>query len=158
MTLSVGSQCDVLPETERTRTYSATINSVAQNPYGQDVVTLGGSRFLSGSICSTASGPLAGIGCNQFFASEDVAAGTVSFHFVNNNDEAHGGHIVEQTASATWLEITAEASGAGSLTGRSIEASGMATVWYCPAGLSYPFPCPASRACSTDLHMALTRR
>jgi hypothetical protein len=101
---------------------------------------------------------LAKIGCNQFFASADVAAGTVSFHLVNNNDDSYGGHIVEQTASATWLEIIGEATGPGSLTGPSIAASGTATVWYCPTGLLYPFPCAAYRSCSTYLHVALTRR
>src|SRR6266851_1743305 len=46
----------------------------------------------------------------------------------------------------------------GSLTGSSITASGRATVWDCPTGLSYPFPCPAYRSCSTNLYVALTRR
>jgi hypothetical protein len=151
LTLSVDN-CAVIPESDRTRTYSATIQETA--PF-RSIVTLGDGQFLSGLICTAASGRFSGIGCNQFFAADDID--TVSFFLENNNDEAHGGHIVERLPSGGWWEITG---GAGGLrTAQSIDAFGKASIWYCPSPLTYPFPCSTFTSCrSADLRLRFTRR
>jgi hypothetical protein len=152
LTLSIGSGCAAVPEAEKTRTYSATIDYADRGLY---VVTLSGGTFLTGSVCTAGSGRFAGIGCHQFFASEDID--TVQFFLENNNDEAHGGHIVEQLASGAWLEITGYAGGKLDLS--SMEAAGTGTVWSCRTPSSYPFPCPGFVSCgATDMRLALTRR
>jgi hypothetical protein len=156
LTLDVGSGCAVVPQADRTRRYTARIESGA----GGHVVTLGDATFLWGPICTYGSGRFAGIGCHQFFATVD--GDSVQFDLANNNDEAHGGHIVEQVSpdtwsSAPWLEIIGTA--AGRLEGSSIKASGNSKVWYCQTPLSYPFPCPGYVACdSTDMKLTFTRR
>ena len=106
LTLHIGSGCAVVPEAERTRKYTATIDYAGGGRY---VVTLSDGTFLTGPICTAGSRHFSGIGCGQFFASEDID--TVQFFLENNNDEAHGGHIVEQLASGTWLEIIGYAGG-----------------------------------------------
>jgi hypothetical protein len=89
------------------------------------------------------------------FASEDID--TVQFFLENNNDEAHGGHIVEQLASGTWLEIIGYAGGKlDDLS--SMEASGTSSVSYCRTPSSYPFPCNLVSCGSTDLRLTLTRK
>lgn len=153
MTLDIGSECAAVPEAERTRPYTAVFNRATPN----NVVTLSGATFLGGPICTAGSGRYSGIGCHQFFASEDID--TVLFWLENNNDEAHGGHIVEQTASGTWLEIIGAASGRGPIGASTIEATGTSTIWYCRTPLAYPFPCPAVAACnSNDMRLTFTRK
>jgi hypothetical protein len=156
LTLEIGSSCEALPESERTRTYDASIGASPNQAYPGHVVTLSGARFLSGPICTVASGMYAGIGCNQFLASEDID--WVGFWLQNNNDDAHGAHIVEQKSSGAWLEIIGRAD--GTLTSfSSIEAAGTANVWFCPSSTSYPFPCPGYRSCSsTDLRLRFNRK
>ena len=91
LTISIGSECAVVPEAARTRRYTAAIDQAGGGRY---VVTLSDATFLTGPICTSGSRHFSGIGCHQFFASEDID--TVSFFLENNNDEAHGGHIVER--------------------------------------------------------------
>jgi hypothetical protein len=147
VTLQLGSTCTAVPEADRTRKYAASIAYTGSGPY---IVTLTGATFLTGLICTAGSG----LGCDQFFASDDL--GTVRFSLENNNDVAHGGHIVEQLASGAWLEIIGDARGV--FDASRVEASGTASVWYCPDPLGYPFPCRAFAACSADLHLTLTRK
>jgi hypothetical protein len=83
----------------------------------------------------------------------------VKFLLGNNNDEAHGGHIVEQLASGAWLEITGEASGpVDSYPPTAVDASGNSQVWYCPTPSGYPFPCSRFEGCSSGLRLTLIRR
>ena len=120
------------------------------------VVSRGGARRLSGSICTLTSGTYAGIGCNPFLAIEDID--WVGFYLQNNNDEAHGAHIVEQTSSGGWLEITGHADGSFNSTSL-IDASGTADIWFCPTSSAYPYPCSESRFCpSADLHLKFSRK
>ena len=152
LTLDIGSGCAVVPEAERTRKYTATIDYAGGGRY---VVTLSGGTFLTGPICTAGSRHFSGIGCHQFFVSEDID--TVQFWLENNNDEAHGGHIVEQLASGAWLEIIGYAGGKLDLS--SMEASGTSSVWSCPTPSSYPFPCSSFFSCaSTDMRLTLTRQ
>ena len=152
LTLNIGSGCAVIPEAERTRQYTAAIDYSGGGRY---VVTLSDATFLTGPICTAGSRHFSGIGCHQFFASEDID--TVSFFLENNNDEAHGGHVVEQLSSGTWLEIIGGAS--GKLDRSPIEASGTGNVWSCRSPSSYPFPCPSVVSCnSTDMRLTLTRK
>jgi len=164
LTLNIGSTCGVVPATDRIRHYSATVEKYASRvpeldapPY---IVTLGDATFLSGSICTAGGGRFEGIGCHQFFAWK--GDDTARLVLANNNDEAHGGHIVEQFASGTWAEIIAEASGPVTISNSvvaSIEASGSSDVWYCPTPSGYPFPCPASLSCAaTDFQLTFTRK
>ena len=150
MTLMLGPSCSAVPEAQRVRRYSAHIDPVGSGRY---VVTLSGSTFLSGLICAGGSGRFAGVGCNQFFASEDID--TMSVFLENNNDEAHGGHIVEQTAAGTWLEIIGSATGTVDPT--RIELRGPASVWYCATPAGYPFPCRSFSGCKTEMQVTLTR-
>jgi hypothetical protein len=152
MTLTIGSSCTVVPEAERTRAYTARFDRVSDGSY---VVSLSDARFLYGLICDLGSGRFAGIGCHQFFAHEE--ASQMRFVLANNNDEAHGGHIVEQTASGTWLEIIGEAAGTRDPT--YMEAAGETTVWWCGESRGYPFPCFSSSSCqSAELRMTLRRK
>ena len=152
LTLDIRSGCDVVPEADRTRRYTASIDKNAEGRY---VVTLSDAFFLGGPICDAGAGVYSGIGCHQFFASEDN--GTVRFFLVNNNDDAHGGHIVEQTPSGTWLEIIGEVG--GRVDRSSIEASGPGSVWYCSTSSPYPFPCSSFAGCRpTDMRLTLTRK
>jgi hypothetical protein len=151
LTLDIGSSCSVIPEQERVSEYDAAIDSTGDGSY---VVTLGGDRFLSGSIC-TGLGKTSGMSCNQFLASQDVNA--VHFTLANDNDDAHGGHIVQRFPSGAWAEIIGEA--AGALESTSISASGTATVWYCRTRAGYPFPCSNYTACaSNNMQLKFTRK
>jgi hypothetical protein len=152
LTLNIGSGCDVVPEADRTRRYTASIEYTAEGRY---VVTLSDATFLTGSICTAGSGHLSGIGCQQFFAAADND--TVQLFLENNNDDAHGGHIVEQSPSGAWLEIIGQFG--GRLDRSSIEASGTGSVWYCRTSSSYPFPCSSFVGCRpTDMRLTLTRK
>ncbi len=149
LTLDLGSGCAILPESERTRTYTATITSPREANY---VVTLTSGNFLSGVICTAYA---AGLGCHQFQGSRDGAR--VRFDLANNNDDAHGGHIVERLPSGTWVEIIGNA--AGQVEGSTIDAAGSITVWYCRTSQAYPFPCSDFAGCSsTDMKLRFTRR
>jgi len=152
LTLDIGSGCPVVPEEERIRKYSARFDDTSS---GLKVVTLSDAAFLRGPICTAGEGRFSGIGCHQFFASEDID--TMQFLLENNNDEGHGGHIVEQLSSGGWLEIIGSASGKLNLS--SMEASGSGSVWYCGTPSSYPFPCSKYAFCrSTEMRLTLTRR
>jgi hypothetical protein len=152
LTIEIGSSCTAVPESERTRAYTARFDRVGDGSY---VVTLSDANFLTGPICDFGSGRFAGIGCHQFFAHEDGPQ--MQFVLANNNDEAHGGHIVEQTASGTWLEIIGEAVGARNPL--SMDAAGRGSVWRCPESRGYPFPCSSFVFCdSAELRLRLTRR
>ena len=150
LTLSVGRDCAVVPEGDRTRRYTATFE---RGSSANDLVTLSDAPFLSGTICTAGSGRFSNVGCNQFFAAED--RDTVHFSLENNNDEAHGGHIVERLPSGGWWEVIGSASGRRTAT--AIEASGTASIWYCPTSLGYPFPCFAWTSCrTTELRLTFT--
>jgi len=115
-------------------------------------VTLSGAHFLTGPICTFVD---LGLGCNQFLGSED---GDQVWFYLQNRDDWHGAHIVEQTSSGGWLEITGHA--IGPFDGvSSIEVAGTADVWFCPISSGYPFPCSQVRSCqSTDLHLRFNRK
>jgi hypothetical protein len=151
VTLQIAPSCTVVPEADRVRRYSAQIDPARDS--GRYLVTLTGSTFLSGPICTAGSGRFAGIGCNQFLASEDID--TMSVFLENNNDEAHGGHIAERTASGTWLEIIGGAG--GKIGAATTELAGTASVWYCPSARDYPFPCTNSTFCTADLQISFSR-
>jgi len=149
LNITVGPGCDVLPEIVRNRTYAASIGPAGDTAF---VVTLSEASFLGGSICTAAPSRL---DCNQFAASR--AGDVLRFDLINENDDGHGGHIVEQIPPGTWMELI------GSATGRiqdgSISAAGSAIVWYCPTVMGYPFPCRSSVSCrSDDLRLTFTRR
>jgi hypothetical protein len=150
LTLDLGAGCDVLPEGERIRRYSATID---QDGNGRYLVTLGDASFLTGAVCTAGEGHFRGIGCHQFFAATDLQS--VQF-FLADNNEWHGAQIVEQLSSGAWIEITGTMSGRSHP--RSIEASGPGHVWYCPTSSGYPFPCSRYTFCDTSLRLTLTRR
>ncbi len=158
LTLDLGSGCQALPDVARTRTYTATIETRGEASY---VVTLSGGTFLDGLICTFTGGLYAGLGCNQFLASHE--GDLVRFNLVNNNDDAHGAHIVEQVPPGTWLEIIGTASGrlegTTILEATTIEASGSNSVWYCPVASGYPFPCSSFIGCaSNDMRLTFRRR
>jgi len=156
LTLQIGSSCSAIADADKTRVYDASIGRIANRADLGHVVTLTGAHFLTGPICTSGSGRFAGIGCDQFFALEDTD--WVGFFLQNNNDQAHGAHIVEQTSSGGWLEITGRAEGAFN-NASSIDASGMVDVWVCSTSSDYPYPCPEYRFCpSTDLHLRLDRK
>jgi hypothetical protein len=152
LTLDMGSGCSVVPASERIRRYTADITYVGAGRY---VATLNDATFLTGLICTAASSHFAGIGCHQFFASEETD--TVNFSLANNNDEAHGGHIVERLSSGGWVEIIGDARAEFDPT--LIEASGAGSVWYCPTPSDYPFPCANFTSCrSNDMRLTFTRQ
>jgi hypothetical protein len=156
LTLQIGSSCSAIPDAEKIRVYEASIGQVANRTDLGHLVTLTGAHFLTGPICTSASGRFAGIGCDQFFASEDID--WVGFFLQINNDQTHGGHIVEQTSSGGWLEISGRAEGALN-SHSSIDASGMLDVGVCLTPSDYPYPCPEYRFCpSTDAHLRLDRK
>jgi hypothetical protein len=152
MTLEIGPECAAVPEPERTRRYAATIDRRAD---GQLVVSLGDARFLTGPTCTSGSGHYAGMGCHQFFAADE--GNTVRFSLVQY-DDWHGGQIVEQLSSGTWLEVTGNAAGTFNRRRNSIEASGPGDAWYCPIPSGNPFPCSRPTGCATTLWLTLTRR
>lgn len=150
--LNIGSACAAVPAAEKTRRYTATIDYASEGRY---VVTLSDATFLSGPICTAATGRFSGIGCHQFFASEDID--TALLFLENNNDEAHGGHIVERLSSGAWVEIIGSASGRYGPS--SIEAAGTGSVWYCPTPSAYPFPCSNYAFCQpTDITLRFNRK
>jgi hypothetical protein len=141
--------CATLPDDARHRTYAATIATRAD---GNVVVSLGGGRLLSGPICTL--GP-SGLDCHQCLASR--ASGTVQFSLLNENDEAHGGHIVEQIPQTGWMELI------GNLTSPAsndmMSASGDGSLWFCSDVTRYPFPCAHSVGCAVhDLRMTFVRQ
>jgi hypothetical protein len=156
LTLQIDASC-AIPEAERTRTYDARIEGNTNPAYAGYVVTLTGAPFWSSPLCTTFSGRYAGMGCNQFFASEDID--WVGFSLENNNDEAHGAHIVEHTAGG-WLHIIG--STGGRISSYSfMETAGTGTIWYCPTASDFPLACSQSQyvSCqSTDLHLTLRRK
>ena len=152
LTIAIGSTCTTVPESERTRIYSARFDPVSEGSY---VITLSDASFLTGRICDGGSGRFAGVGCHQFFGYDDGVR--MQFVLANNNDDAHGGHIVEQTASGSWLEIIGEA--VGTRDPASMEAAGHGNVWRCPDARGYPFPCTSFVFCNpAELRLKLTRR
>ena len=150
LTVTVGPGCDVLPEIVRNRTYAASIDPAGDTAY---VVTLSEASFLSGGICTAAPSRL---DCNQFVASR--AGDVLRFDLINQNDDGHGGHIVEHIPPGTWWSLI------GSATGRIQDGSITATgsggdVWYCPTVMAYPFPCRSSVSCRpADFRLTFTRR
>lgn len=151
LTMTIGAGCTTVPEAERVRAYTARFDRAAEGSY---VVTLSDATFLTGLICDAGGGRFAGLGCHQFFAYDNSSQ--MQFVLANNNDEAHGGHIVERTTSGMWLEIIGEAT--GSRDPASMEAAGRASVWRCGESRAYPFPCFSAVSCSADLRLSFTRR
>ena len=149
LTLDLGSECDAIFGAARIRRYTATIEATRDAGY---VVTLGDAVFLTGAICTFT---VTQLGCNQFPASRNGEM--VEFDLVNNNDDGHGGHIVEQLPSGTWIEVIGKV--AGQLSAQAIEATGSSSVWYCPSASGYPFPCGTPAGCrSTDMSLTFSRR
>lgn len=145
--LSFGEGCAALPDAARHRTYTATIETVG----ARSVVTLTGGTFLDGGICTAAPSKL---GCHQFLASR--TGDQVRLDLVNENDDGHGGHIVEQVPPSTWIEVIGTAT--GDIKDGNITATGTASVWYCRGNAGYPFPCATYGGCESDLRMTLTRK
>ncbi len=139
LNVTLGAGCESLPETARNRTYAASIDA-ARAAY---VVTLSDASFLGGSICTAAPSRL---GCNQFVASR--ADDVFQFDLINENDDGHGGHIVEQIPPGTWMEMIGR--GTGQIADGTITATGSASVWYCSTVSAYPFPCRAFVGCRSD--------
>lgn len=152
LTIDIGSGCGVIPAGERIRRYDAVLEGSGDGRY---LVTLGDAAFLGGPICSGGSARLSDRGCQQFFA---VQSGEkIQFVLANENDDTHGGHIVERLPSGAWMEIIGSAG--GRIDASSIQASGRSSVWYCPTSVAYPFPCFGFAGCaSTDMQLTLTRR
>ena len=118
-------------------------------------VTLGDGRFLDGLICDLRSGPAAGLGCNQFVASQ--AGGDITIQTINSDDEKHGRHIVTQTTHGQWLEIIGDVSARAE--GDVIGAMGTASIWFCPKPSAGPFACVAPVGFeNASLKMEFTRR
>jgi hypothetical protein len=154
LTLSLGTGCAAIPAAERTRTYSAHIAPpAATGDRGSSLVTLGGATFLAGPVCTAGSGRYAGIGCHQFFEAESAERAKFS---VNDDGEAHGGHIVEHLPSGSWIEIAGEASGVRNASG--MQATGTSQVSYCAAASPNPFPCAQLVGCNADLTLTLVQR
>src|SRR5688572_10396836 len=138
--------CAILPPQHLVRHYGAKVTDSGRP--SEYIVTLDGSTFLTGLICTFSSGRFEGMGCDQFFLFDE--GGRARFSLENNNDDAHGGHIVEQLSDGTWMELIGEARGS---TGRwPLEASGAGSLWYCPTPTGYPFPCGAT-SCQPTLSM-----
>jgi hypothetical protein len=148
LAMTIGPSCDSLPEIGRNRTYAASINQAGPTSY---VVTLSEATFLSGSICTAAPSRL---DCNQFAASR--AGDVLRVDLINENDDGHGGHIVEQIPPGTWMEVIGSAT--GGVKDGTITAAGSADVWYCPTVMGYPFPCRSFVCRSADLRLTFTRR
>lgn len=146
--LRVAEGCEELPDQTRFRTYDA---EIASNPKGGFLVSLTGGRFLAGGICTAAP---SGLDCNQFLATRQ--GDDVQFELRNENDDGHGGHIVEQTPNGWWIEVIGAA--AGRFQSDAIIARGEASVWYCRTALGYPFPCPEYGGCGGDLELSFKRK
>lgn len=145
--LSIGESCTGLPEVARQRTYTATIAPAGAHY----VVTLSDASFLAGGICTFAPSKL---GCDQFLASR--VGDQVRFDMINENDDGHGGHIVEFIPPSTWIEVIGTAT--GDVKDGNMTAAGTASVWYCRDRAGYPFPCGSFGGCGSDLLMKFTRK
>jgi len=144
----LGAECSEVPEVVKHRTYNGTIKATGNSDY---VVSLSGGVFLSGLICTFAPSHF---GCDQFPASR--TGGALQFNLINENDDGHGGHIVERVPQAGWIEVF------GSLTGAidngTISAKGSGSLWYCSSSAGYPFPCASYVGCDVnDLRMTFAR-
>jgi hypothetical protein len=147
--VAAGADCATVPEEARRRSYEASITAAGSDKY---VVTLGGAAFLQGDICTMAP---SGLGCHQFVASR--AGDRLRFELLNENDDGHGGHIVEQLPPGTWIELIG--SGTGRMQDGRITATGDATIWYCSTASAYPFPCASYTSCrSDDLRLTFARQ
>jgi hypothetical protein len=140
LTLTIGAECTAVPESDRTRKYSARLSDDGPGRY---IVTLGDAAFLNTNACIP-------LGCNQFRAAED--GDTIRFSLENN--ENWGGYITEITEGSKWLSIYGEAE--GSRRGAVIEASGTGHGWYCPTPGGPP--CPASRTCESRMSYVFERK
>ncbi len=150
MRLTVGADCGSFPEVARTRNYAASIVADGETGY---VVTLGEASFLSGLICTFNPSHL---GCNQFVASR--TGDSLRFDLITQNDDSHGGRIVEHIPPGTWFSL--QGSATGRLQDGAITAVGTASAWYCPTvtATPYPFRCLTSSLChSNDLGLTFTR-
>ena len=154
LTLTAGADCAAIPDAAKTRRYLASIDVTGDEKY---VVTLSDATFLTGPICTAGSARFAGVGCHQFFASrqDDV----VQFDLANNNDEAHGGHIVEQLSLGTWLEII----GSGHRPASRVNDCGNGNGQPVVLPLSQVLPISVFRLCelfqrpAADIHAAVSR-
>jgi hypothetical protein len=145
----LGSQCRGVPDAVRRRTYTATFMTTSDTSY---TVSLTGGSFLNGLICTFAP---SGLGCDQFRATH--TGNGVQIDLINENDDGHGGHIVEQVPQAGWIELI------GGLTGAqdngTISAKGSGSLWYCSSSAGYPFPCVSYVGCMVDeMRMTFVRR
>jgi hypothetical protein len=155
LTLQIGSSCSAIPDAEKTRVYEASIGQIANRKDLGDVVTLTGAHFLTGPICTLASGRFASIGCSQFFASEDLD--WVGFFLQNNNDPSarrayRRTDVVRRLARdhrpCTRVRSTTRR--------RSTQAAWLTFGCARPRQIN---PCPEYRVCpSTDLHLRLDRK
>ena len=127
LTLTIGAECTAVPESDRTRKYSARLSDDGPGRY---IVTLGDAAFTQFNACIP-------LGCNQFRASED--GNTMRFSL--ENQEWWGGYITEITSDRAWMSIHGEAAGARRAT--AIEASGPGHV-RCPSPAEFHVLPPAT--------------
>ena len=145
----IGDQCADVPQVVKHRTYNATIKATGNSNY---VVSLSGGVFLGGPICTFAP---AHLGCDQFPASRTGDA--LDFNLINENDDGHGGHIVERVPQAGWIEVFGSLKGA--IDNGTISAKGSGGLWYCSSSAGYPFPCAHYVGCAVnDLRMTFARQ
>jgi hypothetical protein len=145
---SLGPECATLPDEAKHRAYTATM---ALRSDGNFAVSLSGGSFLSGPICTSTP---SGLGCNQFLASR---AGTVQFSLLNENDDGHGGHIVERIPQTGWIELIGNLT--SPVSNDMMLATGDGSLWFCSDTSSYPFPCPHYFGCAVhDLRMTFVRQ
>ena len=160
LTLSAG-ECTAIPESARSRTYTAAITGTAQGY----IVTLSGATFARdiqlgerawNLYCNQASG----LGCHQFTAVGSPDGSELDFQLVHNSERldnefgGHGGTIVELITPDTRLEVYGR--GRGRFDGNSIEAMLEGFMWYC----SPIEGCDVwAKSCQTsNLRLSFTRR
>jgi hypothetical protein len=145
----LGPRCEGVPEAIRHRTYTATLTPTGESTY---TVSLSGGTFLIGLICSLAPSHL---GCNEFLASR--TGNVLDVNLINENDDGHGGHIVEYVPGAGWIELIGTLKGVAD--NGTMTAQGSGRLWYCRSSGGYPFPCPSFVGCDVgEMRMTFVSR
>lgn len=158
VSLTAESDCDNLPPLAKQRSWEARIEPAGahlaarrQYPAGgvTELVTLLGSRFLNGDICTMETE----MGCDQFIIHRG-ADGVDVYIDSTDADWGHGGRILEQLSTGAWIEVHA---GGKAPVGPVIDAQLNGSIWFCPESRGYPFPCTTFTSCSRPkLRMTIT--
>jgi hypothetical protein len=154
VTLTAGSECAVIPEAVRNRTYSARIDG-----HERYVVTLGDATFLTEERAPDGVGPcgaFAGLRCNQFRAlphGDEIEFQIIpDYQRLDDEFAGWGGSIVEQTAPGAFLGISG--TGRGRLDRGEIRVTLTGRVWYSAAGPVFRYV-----DCNTsELRLVFSRR